>query len=75
MEESETGERAISCTIIVPMRTELTRSIHHRMPVVLDNADIGPWLSGEGGTELLRPAGEDRLRVGPVSSRQQDSHG
>jgi putative SOS response-associated peptidase YedK len=39
------------------------------MPVVLDNAGIGPWLSGEAGRELLRPAGEDRLRMWPVSRR------
>jgi putative SOS response-associated peptidase YedK len=39
------------------------------MPVVLDKADIGPWLSGEGGTELLKPAAEDRLRMWSVSRR------
>ena len=38
------------------------------MPVVLDKADIGPWLNGEAGIELLRPA-EDRLRMWPVSRR------
>jgi len=39
------------------------------MPVVLDTADIRPWLSGEAGTELLRPASEDHLRMWPVSRR------
>jgi putative SOS response-associated peptidase YedK len=39
------------------------------MPVVLDKADIGPWLSGEAVTKLLRPAAEDRLRMWPVSRR------
>jgi putative SOS response-associated peptidase YedK len=47
----------------------LTRPIHDRMPVVLDRANIGRWLSGEGGTELLKPAAEDRLRMWPVSRR------
>jgi hypothetical protein len=28
------------------------------MPVVLDKVDIGPWLNGEAGTELLTPAAE-----------------
>jgi putative SOS response-associated peptidase YedK len=28
-----------------------------------------PWLKGEGGTELLRPAADDRLRMWPVSRR------
>jgi hypothetical protein len=65
----ETGERIASCTIIVTDANELTRSIHDRMPVVLDQADIGRWLTGEAGTELLRPAGEDRLRMWTVSRR------
>ncbi len=47
----------------------LTRPIHDRMPVVLDRADIGLWLNGEGGTELLKPAAENRLRMWPVSRR------
>jgi len=65
----ETGEPVISCTIIVTDANELTLPIHDRMPVVLDNSDIGPWLNGKAGTELLRPAAEDRLRVCPVSRR------
>jgi hypothetical protein len=48
---------------------ELTRPIHDRTPVVLDKADIGRWLNGEGGTELLKRAAEDRLRMWPVSRR------
>jgi putative SOS response-associated peptidase YedK len=65
----ETGEPMTSCTIIVTDANALTRAIHDRMPVVLDKADIGPWLNGEAGTELLRPAAEDRLRMWPVSRR------
>ena len=65
----ETGERIASCTIIVTDANELTRPIHDRMPVVLDKADIGAWLKGEAGTELLRPAAEDRLRMWAVSRR------
>ncbi len=65
----ETGEPMTSCTIIVTDANALTRPIHDRMPVVLDKADIRRWLSGEAGTELLRPAVEDRLRMWPVSRR------
>jgi putative SOS response-associated peptidase YedK len=65
----ETSELMTSCTIIVTDANKLTETIHNRMPVVLDNADVRPWLSGRGGTELLRPAGEDRLRMWPVSRR------
>jgi putative SOS response-associated peptidase YedK len=39
------------------------------MPVVLDRAGIWRWLSGEAGTELLRPGAEDRLCTWPVSRR------
>ena len=64
----ETGEPMTSCTIVVTDANVLTRPIHDRMPVVLDKANIGPWLNGEAGIELLRPA-EDRLRMWPVSRR------
>ena len=63
------GAAQISCTIIVTDANALTRAIHDRMPVVLDKADIRPWLNGEADTELLRPAAEDRLRMWPVSRR------
>jgi putative SOS response-associated peptidase YedK len=39
------------------------------MPVLIEPNDIGPWLSGEAGTELLRPAPDDTLRLWPVSRR------
>jgi putative SOS response-associated peptidase YedK len=65
----ETGEPVISCTIIVTDANALTRPIHDRMPVVLDKADIRWCLSGEARIELLRPAGEDRLRMWSVSRR------
>jgi putative SOS response-associated peptidase YedK len=45
------------------------RPIHDRVPVVLDKADIRTWLNGEAGTELLKPAAADRLRMWSVSRR------
>jgi putative SOS response-associated peptidase YedK len=56
----------MSCTIIVTDANTLTRPIHDRMPVLLDKADIESWLNGTGGTELLRPAADDRLRMWPL---------
>ncbi len=65
----DTSETMMSCTIIVTDANTLTRPIHDRMPVLLDKADIESWLNGTGGTELLRPATDDRLRMWPVSRR------
>jgi len=66
----------ISCTIIVTDANELTRLIHDRMPVVLGKADIGRWLNAGAGTELLKPAAEDRLRMWPsFAASEQDGRG
>jgi putative SOS response-associated peptidase YedK len=47
----------------------LTRTIHDRMPVLIEPKDFGAWLSGKAGTELLRPAPDDQLRLWTVSKR------
>jgi putative SOS response-associated peptidase YedK len=65
----QTGEPAASCTIIVTAANAFTRAIHGRMPVILEPAGVAAWLGGAGGTALLRPAAEDRLRMWPVSRR------
>ena len=39
------------------------------MPVVLEDADVGPWLNGPSGTEVLKPAREDHVRTWSVSRR------
>ena len=64
-----TGEPLASCTIIVTDANVVTQTIHDRMPVLLNKVDFEPWLSGAAGTELLRPAAEDRVRMWPVSRR------
>jgi putative SOS response-associated peptidase YedK len=65
----ETGEQVVSCTIIVTDANALTRHIHDRMPVLLDEADFTRWLSGAAGAEILQPAPDDRIRSWPVSRR------
>jgi len=65
----ETGERVASCTIIVTAANDATRAIHDRMPVVLAGPDLEPWLAGAAGTDVLRPAPSDSLRLWPVSRR------
>src|SRR5260221_10127695 len=56
----ETGEPLTSCTIIVTDANALTRPIHDRMPVLLDNADIRSWLNGTGGAQPRRTAFDSR---------------
>jgi putative SOS response-associated peptidase YedK len=63
------NETVTSCTIIITDANSFTRTIHDRMPVVLEREKVGAWLSGEAGTELLRPAPDDLLRMCPVSKR------
>ena len=71
----DTGEYAKSCTIIVTDANALTRPIHDRMPVILDQADFALWLKGAAGAELLRPVAENRLRMWPVSRRVNKTTG
>ena len=58
-----------SCTMIVGRTELLHRRFTTEMPVRLERPDLEAWLSGATGTELLRPAAEDRLRMWPVSRR------
>jgi hypothetical protein len=45
--------------------------IHDRMPVLLAEKDFEPWLSGEAGIELLKPAPDDLLQRGPCGTSTQ----
>jgi putative SOS response-associated peptidase YedK len=63
------NETIASCTMIITQANSSISAIHDRMPVILEPENIGPWLSGEAGTELLKPAPDDALRMWPVSKR------
>jgi putative SOS response-associated peptidase YedK len=63
------NETITSCTILITDANAFTRTIHDRMPVILQPENIDPWLKGDAGTELLRPAPEDAIRMWPVSKR------
>jgi putative SOS response-associated peptidase YedK len=43
------------------------------MPVLLTEEQFAPWLSGEAGTEVLKPASDDYLQRWPVSKRVNSS--
>jgi putative SOS response-associated peptidase YedK len=66
-------EPVYTFTILTTAATGPLRSLHERMPVVLDGHDCALWLDpGSSVTELqerLRPAHEDMLRHYPVHRR------
>ncbi|BBK38588.1 DUF159 family protein [Allostella sp. ATCC 35155] len=60
-----------SFAIVTTDANDRLRSIHDRMPVVLDPADWERWIAGpaEAVADLLRPAPEDAFVAYPVSAR------
>ncbi len=67
------AEQLQSCTIIVTEANATLKSIHDRMPVILDPADYDLWLDPESKgkpqlRELLRPLASDNLKAYPVST-------
>ena len=55
--------------MLITTANSFVSAIHDRMPVILEPENIGPWLSGSAGTELLKPAPENALRMWTVSKR------
>jgi len=62
------NETFTSFKMLITEANQFVRSIHDRMPVILEPENFGPWLS-EGAVELLKPAPENTLRMWPVSKR------
>jgi putative SOS response-associated peptidase YedK len=69
----ETGERLKSCTMIITEPNGFAAEIHDRMPVFLREGQFEPWLSGEAGAGILKPAPNDYLQRWPVSRRVNSS--
>ena len=67
------GETLKSCTMIITKPNDFVAEVHDRMPVLLGEKDFEPWLSGEVGLELLRPAANYLLQRWPVSRRVNSS--
>jgi putative SOS response-associated peptidase YedK len=70
--KSETGEIMESCTIIVTNANELVRSIHDRMPVILNPNDYETWLlpsknSTDYLTALLKPYPAEQMTAYSVN--------
>jgi putative SOS response-associated peptidase YedK len=67
------AETLKSCTMIITEPNEFVAEVHDRMPVLLADKDFEPWLSGEAGLEVLKPAPDDLLQRWPVSKRVNSS--
>jgi putative SOS response-associated peptidase YedK len=71
--DRQTGETLSSCTMIITEPNEFVAEVHDRMPVLLTEAQFAPWLSGEAGGGILKPAPNDYLQRWPVSKRVNSS--
>jgi putative SOS response-associated peptidase YedK len=69
----ETGERLKSCTMVITRPNDFVSEVHDRMPALLTEKQFDQWLSGEAGTEILKPAPNDYLQRWPVSKRVNSS--
>jgi putative SOS response-associated peptidase YedK len=69
----ETGEPMRSCAMIITEPNGFAAQIHDRMPAFLTEAQFAPWLSGEAGAGILKPAPNDHLQRWPVSKRVNSS--
>jgi putative SOS response-associated peptidase YedK len=67
----EDGTDLESCAVITTTANERTRSVHDRMPVILDPAEWDAWLASDATPNdleaLLRPYPSEALAVDPVS--------
>jgi putative SOS response-associated peptidase YedK len=62
---------AESCAIVTTAANSFTGAIHHRMPLILEQADWPLWLgeAGRGAARLMAPGAEDVLDVHRVAPR------
>ena len=60
------GQHLVTCAIVTTDANGPMSRIHHRMPVVLDPADVALWLgeAGKGAALLMKPAPDDAAAAG-----------
>ena len=66
---SPDGEVVRTFAILTTSANGTMRQLHERMPVILESDAWPTWLGEDGGeaAALMRPAGDDVLRLWPVS--------
>jgi putative SOS response-associated peptidase YedK len=67
------GETLKSCTMIICEPNDFVAEVHDRVPILLSANEFEPWLKGEAGLELLKPAPNDLLQKWLVSKRVNSS--
>jgi putative SOS response-associated peptidase YedK len=72
-QDRSSGETIKSCTMIITEPNNFVAEVHDRMPVLLSQDQFEPWLRGEAGLEVLKPAADDLLQRWPVSKRVNSS--
>jgi len=63
------GDEVETFTIVTTTPNDLTKTIHNRMPVIMDLRDYDGWMDGSGGVELLEPYSADGMKAYEVSTR------
>ncbi|MGH1367050.1 MAG: SOS response-associated peptidase [Maritimibacter sp.] len=64
-------DHAPTCAIVTTGPNAVMSPIHHRLPLIVEQADWPLWLGelGHGAARLMRPAGDDVLRLERVSTQ------
>lgn len=64
------GEAIESCTILTTQANDLVKSVHHRMPVILDRPDESRWLDEQAAAprDLLQSFPAEQMISMPVST-------
>ena len=62
--ESE-GRELLSCSMMTTAPSVHVAKVHDRQVVTLQPDQFGAWLDGSAGTEILVPAPDDAIAIGP----------
>jgi hypothetical protein len=71
--DKQAGETVKSCAMIVTDANDFVAEVHDRMPVILEPDQHEPWLMGNAGVDMLKPAADHTLQRWPVSKRVNSS--
>lgn len=68
------GEKIFTCTMLTKDSNEFMGNIHHRMPIILNEADEAKWLEGDFVSEQEVQTFAENYSVGPLKSYIVSSH-